>query len=51
MLGAVAIVIVLLVLPIVICLSGAAVAAVLGWTLKADADARNQGSELVALNQ
>jgi hypothetical protein len=32
-------------------MSGAAVAALLGWSLKEDADARNEGSELIDLNR
>jgi hypothetical protein len=49
-LGAVAIVIVLLVLPVVVCMSGAVVAAVLGQSLWSDGDARYEGSELIELN-
>ncbi|HEX6425949.1 MAG TPA: hypothetical protein VFZ79_20825 [Acidimicrobiales bacterium] len=52
MLGAVLIVVVLLVvIPVGVMMSGAVVAAALGWTLKDDADARYEGSELIALNR
>jgi hypothetical protein len=48
--GAVAIVIVLLVLPIVVCMSGAIAAAVLGQFLTKDAEVRHEDSELLDLN-
>ena len=52
MLGAVLIVIVLvLVIPVGVMMSGAVVSAALGWALKDDAEARNEGSELIALNR
>lgn len=52
MLGAVLIVVVLLVvIPVGVMMSGAVVAAALGWTLKDDADARHEGGELIALNR
>ena len=52
MLGAVLIVIVLVtVLPVAFMLLGGAIAVLLGWTLKADGEARNEGSELIALNR
>ena len=52
MLGAVVIVVVLVVvIPVAVMMSGAVVAAALGWALKDDAEARHQGSELVALNR
>lgn len=52
MAGAVLMVIVLvLAIPVAVCMSGAVVAALLGWSLKADAEARNEGSELVDLNK
>jgi hypothetical protein len=51
MLGAVLIVIVLLVLPVVIIMSLTLVAAALGWSLKDDAEQRYEGSELIALNR
>jgi hypothetical protein len=52
MAGAVLIAIVLvIVIPVAVCVTGAAVAALLGWSLKNDADARNQGSELIELDK
>jgi hypothetical protein len=51
MLGAIIIVVVLLLIPVALAMSGAAVAAVIGWALKTDADARYEGSELIALNK
>lgn len=50
MAGAVAIVIVLLLIPVAVMMSGAVLAAILGWSLKDDAEARYEGSELVELN-
>lgn len=50
MAGAVAIVAVLLILPVVMCMGGAVLAAILGWSVKADVDAANEGSELLDLN-
>jgi hypothetical protein len=50
--GAILIVIVLvLVIPVGVLLSGAAAAALLGSSLKQDAETRNEGSELLALNR
>lgn len=51
MLGAVVMVIVLLLIPVAVCMSGAVVAALLGWSLKEDAEGRHEGSELVQLNK
>ncbi len=52
MLGAVLIVVVLVVvIPVAVMVSGAVVAAALGWALRDDAEARYQGSELIALNR
>jgi hypothetical protein len=51
MLGAILIVIVLLLIPVIIMMSCSALAALLGWSLRADAEARNEGSELIALNR
>jgi hypothetical protein len=48
--GAVAIVIVLLILPVIICISFAVIAAVLGQLLYKDGEDRNEGSELLDLN-
>lgn len=51
MLGAIPLLIALLiVIPVSVLLSGAVVAAVLGWRLKDDAEERHAGSELVDLN-
>ena len=52
MAGAILMVIVLvLVIPVAVLVSGAVVAALLGWSLKDDAEARNEGSELIDLNR
>ena len=52
MAGAVLMAIVLVVvIPVAVCMSGAVVAALLGWSLKEDADIRNECSELIALNK
>jgi hypothetical protein len=52
MAGAILMAIVLVVvIPVAVCMSGAALAALLGWSLKEDADARNAGSELIDLNK
>lgn len=48
--GAIAIVAVLLLLPIVVCMSFGLVAALLGHLLDKDGAARNEGSELLDLN-
>ena len=49
--GAIAIVIVLAVIfPVLVMMSGAVAAAILGQTLTTDAAKRNEGSELVELN-
>jgi len=48
--GAVAIVIVLLLIPVAVVMSGAVLASILGWSLKDDAVERNEGSELIELN-
>ena len=50
MAGAVAIVIVLLLIPVAVLMSGAVAAAILGHALWKDGDARHEGSELVELN-
>jgi nitrogen fixation-related uncharacterized protein len=42
--------ILLVVIPVSIILTGALVAAILGWSLKEDAEQRNEGSELIDLN-
>ncbi len=48
--GAVIMVLVLLIFPIVVIMSGAVAAAVLGHFLTVDGEARNEGSELLDLN-
>ncbi|MCU1361195.1 MAG: hypothetical protein JWN99_2484 [Ilumatobacteraceae bacterium] len=48
--GAIAIVVVLLLLPIAVCMGGAVLAAVLGMVLNHDAEVRGEGSELLDLN-
>ena len=51
MVGAVIIIVVLLLLmPFLLFMTGAIVAAILGWALKADAESRHEGSELIQLN-
>jgi hypothetical protein len=52
MLGGLIIVLVLVVvLPVAIMMTGPLVAGALGWSLKEDAEARNEGSELIELNR
>jgi hypothetical protein len=48
--GAVAIVVVLLMFPVVVIMAGAAGAAVLGAVLHRDGEVRNAGSELLDVN-
>jgi hypothetical protein len=48
--GAIAILVVLTLIPIVVCLSSAIIAAVLAWLLNRDAELRYEGSELLELN-
>jgi hypothetical protein len=51
MLGGILIAVVLvIVIPVAVMMSGAVVAAVLGWSLKGHAEATHAGSELIALN-
>lgn len=52
MIGAVLIVLVLVVgIPVLFLISMSVLAALLGWSLTSDADARYEGSELVTLNR
>lgn len=44
------ILIALVVLPVLVCMGCAAIAAGLGWSLNHDAEVRNEGSELLDLN-
>ena len=48
--GAFAIVFVLLLLPVLVCVGSAAIAAALGMVLNRDAEDRHEGSELLDLN-
>ena len=48
--GAIAIVIVLLLLPVLVCMGSVVIAAALGSALNRDAEIRNEGSELLDLN-
>ena len=48
--GAIAIVVVLLLLPVLVCMGSAVIAAVLGVVLNRDAEVRHEGSELLDLN-
>jgi hypothetical protein len=50
MAGVVAILIVLLLLPVMVLMSGGVASAVIGFFLGRDADARNAGSELLELD-
>jgi hypothetical protein len=50
MAGAIVLVVVLLLFPVVVGLGSALIAALLGWTLWSDGEARHEGSELVDLN-
>jgi hypothetical protein len=51
MAGGIALAVVLvIVFPVVVALSGAGAAGILGFFLKGDADARHEGSELLDLN-
>jgi hypothetical protein len=52
MLGGIIIAVVLVVgIPVAVMMTGPVIAALLGWTLKEDGEARNEGSELIALNR
>ena len=48
--GAIAIVLVLALLPVLICMGSAALAVILGMALNRDGEVRNEGSELLDLN-
>jgi hypothetical protein len=48
--GAIAILVVLVLLPIAVCMGGALIAAVLGVVLNRDGEVRGEGSELLDLN-
>jgi hypothetical protein len=49
MAGAIIIVVVLLLIPVMVLMSGGILSAVLGETMEVDAEARNEGSELLDL--
>lgn len=52
MLGTVLIIVVLVVvIPVAVMMTGPIIAAALGWSLKEDAEASHEGSELIALNR
>jgi hypothetical protein len=48
--GAIAIVLVLVLLPVLVCMGSAVIAVVLGVFLNRDAEVRHEGSELLDLN-
>jgi len=48
--GAIAIVVVLLLIPVVVLISGGVGSAIIGWFLQRDGEIRNEGSELLALD-
>ena len=50
MLGAIVLVVVLLLIPVMVLMTGGIAAAALGFALKSDADSRHEGSELIDLN-
>jgi len=51
MLGAVVLVVILLiVIPVSVAMSGAVVAGILGWSLRDNGDATHEGSELIDLS-
>jgi hypothetical protein len=45
--GAIAILAILLLIPVLVCISMVAVAALLGWSLNRDGEVRHEGSELL----
>jgi hypothetical protein len=50
--GAIIIAVIILVLiPVSICMSGGIIAAILGWALKENGETENEGSELIDLNK
>jgi len=51
-LGAVILAVILLVvIPVSVCMTGGIVAAILGWALRDNGEATHEGSELIELNQ
>ena len=52
MLGAIILaVVILIIIPVTVMMSGGMVAGILGWALKSDAEQRYEGSELIELNK
>ncbi len=51
MAGAIAIAVALLILPVLMCMGGAVLAAAVGWSLKEKVDEAHEGSELLELNR
>jgi hypothetical protein len=49
--GLLMIVVLVVVIPVAVMMTGAVVAAALGWSLKEDAETTHAGSELIALNK
>ena len=43
-------VIILVLIPVAVCMSGGVVAGILGWALKDNGEATHEGSELIDLN-
>lgn len=48
--GAIAIILALLVFPVIAIMGSVTIAALLGWSLNADAEDRHEGSELLDVN-
>ena len=48
--GAIAILVVLLLMPVLICMGSAGIAVALGWVLNRDSEVRHAGSELLDTN-
>lgn len=48
--GAIVILVVLLLMPVLICMGSAGIAVALGWMLNRDAEVRHAGSELLDTN-
>ena len=51
MIGAVVLVVVLLLFPVIVAMSGVIAAAILGWSLQHDVEQTHAGSELLELNR
>ena len=50
MAGAIAIVVVLLMIPVIVLITGGIGSAIIGYALQRDGEIRNEGSELLALD-